>query len=309
MDQGRGRALDECHSRGGHRAAVAQSKARCGQIKPRYSKGSAALNKRALKILFDTHWTARGWKREDVYRVSPEDFAYAKAHGVMFEPIKIEHADILARISTAVSKLDCRRVADAFLASLSTRRLDFRSVLGSYAVFRHLPDHNPSGAGRRCGFCGLDWSGDLEDLNVLNFERLKWGGVRHRNPTYAAMDMELFLRGAPPSPTPEDIRIFRDILSAVESTPGHVTSANLQKCFAGALKSNEAERDVLVAILGFCGVLETADHPGFSKAFIPIGERSLPHRRFIDMPYPACWWRRDEGINREAVDEYFGHVL
>jgi hypothetical protein len=152
--------------------------------KTSYFEGSGALDKRALKILFDTYWTSRGWKREDEYRVSPEDFAYAKAQGVMFEPIKIEHAQILTRISNAISKLDCRRVADAFLASLSTRRLDLRSVLGSYAVFQHLPHHDPNGVGRRCGICGLDWSVDLENLNVLNFERLKWGGVRHSNPTY-----------------------------------------------------------------------------------------------------------------------------
>jgi hypothetical protein len=277
--------------------------------KTSYFEGSGALDKRALKILFDTYWTSSGWRREDEYRVSPEDFAYAKAQGVMFEPIKIEHAQILTRISNAISKLDCRRVADAFLASLSTRRLDLRSVLGSYAVFQHLPHHDPNGVGRRCGICGLDWSVDLENLNVLNFERLKWGGVRHSNPTYAAMDLDLFLQGAPPSPTPEDIRIFRDILSAIESAPRHVTSADLHKCFGRALKSNKAERDVLVTIFGYCGVLETADHPGFSKAFIPVTERGLPHRRFIDMPYPACWWRRDEGINLEAVDEYFGHAL
>jgi hypothetical protein len=273
------------------------------------SDGSDALNRRAVKILFDAYWSSRGWRPEDARRVSPEDFAYAKTQGVMFEPVKIEHAEVSARISTAVSQLDCRRVADAFLTSLSTRRLDLRSVLGSYAVFRHLPNHEPNNAGRRCAICGLDWSLELEDLNVLNFERLKWGGVRHENPTYAAMDLELFLRGAPSSPTPEDIGIFRNILSAIESAPRHVTSSGLQKCLAGALKSNKAERDVLVAILGFCGILETAGHPGFFKAFIPAEKRSLPHRRFIDMPYPACWWRRDEGINPEAVDEYFGHAL
>jgi hypothetical protein len=278
-------------------------------MKPPHRESSGAPDKRALDILFDAYWSSAGWRREEERRISPENFAHAKAQGVMFEPIKIEHSQILSRIGTTVSKLEPRALADAFLASLSSRHLDFRSVLGSYAVFRHLPHHNPSGVRRGCGFCGLDWSIDLVDLNVLNFERLKWGGVRHLSPVYAAMDLELFLRAAPPSPTPEDIRIFRDILSTVESAPRHVTSGDLQKCLAGILKSNKAERDVLVAILGFCGILEAPDHPGFSRAFIPVGERSLPRRRSIDMPYPACWWTRDEGINLEAVDGYFGHVL
>jgi hypothetical protein len=278
-------------------------------MKPPHRESSGVLDKRALNILFDAHCSSAGWRRQEVRRVSPENFDYAKAQGVMFEPIKIEHSQILSRIGAALSKLESRAVADAFLASLSSRRLDFRSVLGSYAVFRHLPPHNPTGVRRGCDLCGLDWSIDLVDLNILNFERLKWGGVRHLNPVYAAMDLELFLRAAPPSPTSQDIRIFRDILSIVESAPGHVTSGGLQKCLAGTLRSNKAERDVLVGILGFCGILEATDHPGFSRAFIPVGERSLPHRRFIDMPYPACWWTRDQGINLEAVDEYFGHML
>jgi hypothetical protein len=268
------------------------------------------MDKRAVKILFDAYWSPQGWKSDSTVSVSPEDFAYAKTQGVMFEPITVEHDETLNRVRTAIARLDCRRVADAFLASLSSHRLDLRSALGSFAIFRHVPQHDPSSDNEgRCEICGLYLSGDPEDLNVLNFERLKWGGVRHDNPIYAAMDLELFLREAPQPPGDEDVRLFRAILAAIEAAPLKETSALLHKRFAKILKSNKAERDVIVAILGFCGVLETADHPGFSKSFIPASSRTLPDRHFVDMPYPACWWRRDAGINRDAVHEYFGHVL
>ena len=267
-----------------------------------------ALDSRAVTILLDRYWSPRGWTRDGSRNVAPEDFAYAKAQGVMFDPIRVDHAEVLARLAAAIAKLDCRRVADAFLVSLSSRRLDLRSALGSFAVFKHLPPHEPQDSVKYCDICRL-FPSEAEDLNILNFERLKWGGVRHTDPVYAAMDLELFLKEAPQAPRQEDIQIFRAILSAIETTPPKETSAVLHKRFAKALKSNKGERDFIIAILGYCGVLETADHPGFCKHFIPFSQRRLPHGRFSDMPYPACWWTGDSGINKEALREYFGHVL
>jgi hypothetical protein len=123
------------------------------------------------------------------------------------------------------------------------------------------------------------------------------------------MDLELFLQGVVPAPVQEDIGIFQNIISVIDSAPSNETAATLQRLFAKVLRSNKAERDVIVAILGFCGVLETRDHPGFLDRFIPVGSRVLPGRRFVDMPYPACWWTRDAGMNRDAIHEFFGHIL
>jgi hypothetical protein len=30
---------------------------------------------------------------------------------------------------------------------------------------------------------------------------------------------------------------------------------------------------------------------------------------FVGMAYPACWWRRSDGINQEALVYWFGHLL
>ena len=68
-------------------------------------------------------------------------------------------------------------------------------------------------------------------------------------------------------------------------------------------------REVLIGILGLCGVLETSEHRGYMTRFVPWSERELPARRFIDMHYPACWWTRADGVNGEAVQYWFGHVL
>lgn len=266
-------------------------------------------DKRALHILFESFWSPGGWKPEASRGPSRDDFIYAKSKGVMFDPITLDHELALNELLSQIADLDKRRVVDAFLASLSTRRLDWRSSLGSYAVFQHLPHHAPITVSGRCSVCGMYLIAGETDLSILNFERHKWGGVRHRHVEYAALDLRLFRDSDAPKPTSEDVQIFRNIMSAIAAVPSDITSASVHTHFAKCLKSNKAERDVIVAVLGYCGILGTPEHPGFSGSFVPYCDRKLPDRRFVDMPYPACWWSGKVGINQAALGEFFGHIL
>lgn len=138
------------------------------------------MDKRSVKILFDTYWSSSGWIPGDP-KLSAEDFDHAKAHRLMFDPVTLSHGEVITRLRVAADRLDERKVVDAFVATLSTRRLDWRSALGSYSVARWLPAHEPPDDGQ-CRICGLYAGRHLHDLNVLNFMRLKWGGVRHIGP-------------------------------------------------------------------------------------------------------------------------------
>lgn len=266
------------------------------------------MDRRAVRTLFNTFWSAQGWRPERERHVSPEEFAQARAAGVMFDPMVFEHGQTFARLREAIDALDPRRAGDAFAASLSTRRMDWRSAFGSYTVFRHAPGHEAAGA-RSCGVCGMHLGRDPVDLNVLNFERLKWGGVRHTDPVYALLDLELFCRGSRPQPTAEDVELLGNLLALLERAPAGTTAAQLQAMFPKELKGNKAERDVIVAMLGFAGALATDAHSGFSAEFVPINRRELPPRRFVDTPYPACWWRMEDGFRRTSLEPYFGHLI
>lgn len=258
------------------------------------------MDKTALNILLKSYWSASGWKADGDRMPCPEDFEHAKSKGVMFDPVTLDHDQAIAQVNELVAKLNRRKVADAFLSSLSTRRLDWRSALGSYSVFQHIQPHASTNMEHQCRICGFYMTGGLEhDLNVLNFERIKWGGVRHDQVIYAVMDLSLFLKEPATEPTNADIEIFRKIIAAIEVAPENTSSANLHSQFAKIFKSNKSERDVLIAILGFCGVLETPIHSGYSSTFVPVIERHLPDRRFVDMPYPACWWQSNIGINQK----------
>lgn len=267
------------------------------------------MDKRALKILFDAFWSPAGWKPDAVRGPSIEDFEYAKSQGMMFVPVVLDHKRAQSELRNSIQLLDRRRMADAFLSSLSTRRLDWRSAFGSYVVFQHMPAHNELAAGGRCGICGMYLNHSEEDLNVLNFERFKWGGVRHDQVAYAAFDLCQFIQEAADRPVADDLKIFRDLVEAIRAVPVGTTSAGLQAHLPKGLKSNKAERDILVGLLGFCGILGTPTHPGYSDSYVPSSDRCLPDRRFVEMSYPACWWDASTGLNETKLEQYFGHVL
>jgi hypothetical protein len=93
------------------------------------------MDQRAKKILIDTFWSPTGWKDKKDFVTVKEDFEYAKSKGLMFDPEPIDHSEIIHKLQESLHLIDKRSVANAFLASLSSRRLDWRSALGSYAVF------------------------------------------------------------------------------------------------------------------------------------------------------------------------------
>ena len=272
-----------------------------------------APDKKALKILFDTYWSHGRWRDEQDQKTPKEDMLYARKAGIMFSPVSLDHNDVIRRAQAACKGLDRRTVADAFVYSLSTRRLDLRSALGSFAVLNHMPTHKMvrSGgrAGSSCGICGDYDERERQDLNVLSFERHKWGGVRHSTPRYAGFDLGLFRKTDHPKVEKEGLDCLKGILDAITATPMGVSSANLQTYLGKAFKSNKGERDVVVEVLGYCGILGTRDHPGYVKEFVSMADRALPGRRFVFMRYPACWWSRSDGVNQEAVKFWFGHLL
>lgn len=263
-------------------------------------------DKRAIRILHETYWSAAGWRPEPLATLAAADFEFAKASGVMFEPATLTHDQALARLRAAMEKTSIATVSAAFVRSLATRDLASRSAIGSYVLFRHLPPHDAPRDGVRCPVCGLYGGEQSYDLNVLNFERYKWGGVRHSDVVYASLDLELFSRLPAVQPTEPDLQLLQALLDAIAGQSPKTTSAQLHTRLPKELKSNKAERDVLVGLLGMCGILATKSHPGFLHGFVPASARHLPDRRFVDMAYPACWWTGRDGVDWEAAADLFG---
>lgn len=271
------------------------------------------LDPRAVEILTSTFWGSKGWKNSypgDTPMPPARDFAYAKAKGLMFDPCALSNAHVLKWCRRGVATTTPRAVGFAFVASLGASRPDLRSALATYAVGRRLPDHPcPSDEDPDTGQCRVcahydHRPTDPQDLNVLSFERLKWGGVRHDEPLYIALDLEMFAAADKPGPIEEDWRLLREVLSVAGSLPARASASDLSKALQRIIPGNKTERNTLIEILGICGVLESERRPGFRRRFVPERDRETGERS--DWAYPSCWWRGRDGVNTAAVKEWFG---
>ena len=244
--------------------------------------------------------------------------ARAVRAGIMFTwPRRLDHDGWVRAAVAAASTVTVEEAANAFLASLMTRRLDLRSALGSYALACHLLEHPftvprdliydgyaPVGPDD-CAVCGFrSWEAGEQDLNVFNFERFKWGGVRRHPVPYIAFDLEQFARAPRLRPSDADIALGRQLTRYLSGLPPAATAS---QAVAGMtfIKGSKAEREVILDILGVTGILQTADHPGFAGRYVPAAERHLPPRRFTDRAYPVCWWTAADGVNTAALRQFF----
>ncbi|MBH5398741.1 hypothetical protein HZZ13_13195 [Bradyrhizobium sp. CNPSo 4010] len=273
-------------------------------------------DKKALQILLDAYWSPRGWKRDEP--VDRADFEYARQAGYMFDSVTVTHDDMVARLVSVRTRMNLERVADAFLASLSTRRLELRSALGSFSCAAQFPLHGlleqatrraPSGR-LYCGICGRygDSGPEQQDLNILNFERWKWGGVRHLDPLYCWFDLAQFEKIAQVAPTQTDHSILARIIDIASNLAPAARPGELESRISRVVKSNSAERRTLIQILGYCGVLKPAGRNGFLQAFTADELRDRPPDRANDWAYPVIWWRGADGVDMDALSRVFPKV-
>lgn len=100
-----------------------------------------------------------------------------------------------------------------------------------------------------------------EDLNVLNFERVKWGGVRLNDLLYCWLDLELLSREETMECTDEDVAILYNMLEAIRSCADNESARMLEKRWKNAMVCSKQERDVVMEVWGYAGLLTRCDTP------------------------------------------------
>lgn len=262
------------------------------------------ISRSALRPLMNAFWASGGWRSPPILPTGA-DLETAVATGVMFaNPRSLAHDDWVAAAQLAAYEVDPALVGDAFVASLASRRLDLRSALGSFAVARRLPTHDFTAmtSSAMCAVCGLPGQ-STQDLNVLSFERFKFGGVRRDDLRYVAFDLERFVRAPLDPVTTEALDLGANLLSKLREAPSAQTADVVASSLA-LLKGNHAERTGVVDILGVCGILATSDHPGYDRRFVQYRDRRAPPHRFVDLSYPTSWWRGSAGLDERAVRDF-----
>ena len=246
------------------------------------------MKRDAIKILLSGYWGKEGWKTPDF----SADEMRLLDEAVLLRPTEsLDHDGALKWALSARRGVTPASVADAFLFSLSTRDLRYRSALGSFAHLQHMPQHKQKTAegffSDICTVCGFDEAqGNRIDFGTLNFERHKWGGVRHDHLVYMAFDLEQFQKLPALNPTEEDRQILKQIFDAATSSKN--VSA-LQKALGPIIKSNKAERENLCQILAYAGILQPADCPSLADAYVQWDNRGDGSPQ-SEMNYPLGWW-------------------
>jgi hypothetical protein len=274
------------------------------------------MDKKARNILFKTYWK-NGWIDDKDIKTDPADFEYAKSKGLMFDTITITHDQCVNEILDIAAAIPMEKVSKAFLSSLSNRRLDWRSGIASFFIAKQLTKHKYSQAvsghdydnngkvtytSYTCGICrdlkyGLIGYENYidQDLNVLNFERIKWGGVRHGDLLYTLFDLRMFHSEEITEPTASDINIFKKILEAIETSQENDYPGTLEKRLSEVITSSKNERKILMEIMACIEILKP-------------GSYDRPSRGKHDWVY-AEYWRGMDKYNQEAVKKYFGKYI
>lgn len=251
------------------------------------------------------------------------DFELAKSEGYMFDyPQPISHEETMKRLSDVLSAISREDVANAFLYSLSTRQLEYRSALASYYYAVAIPKHEnvPDGYGV-CSVCGFkEWkradqsvvktAAFTEGFNRLNYQRYKYGGSLGIDFNFALFDLEQFVKLPRVSPCNEDIEIFKRILGCVGKLEGWRDKvAKLQKAVIHEkiLKTNADEMSQLLEALGICGVLTERNYPALEEKFVSYDE--IKRLQFSEWDYPINMWRAYCGVNKERLLKVFGIEL
>jgi len=273
-----------------------------------------------LKILFALYNNiGRGAKS-----VSEDEISFAKEKGYLFDYPEYEsHSDTINRMRCILAQIDPKDIANAFLFSLSTRRLEYRSALGSYYYAAAIRDHEfmnsynetLAAAANHCYLCGWTaWKTEPSKLDLrfgydfYSYERYKWGGSPFGNThiNYALFDLEQFLKLPKVTPTDEDKRIFAGILSCTECLNRTDKVGKLRDAIRKAkiLKSNKEELTALLGALGICGILASEDYPSYDMYFANEYERD-PAEHKNDFAYPVNRWHASDGINVEKLIKVF----
>ena len=221
--------------------------------------------------------------------------------------IDVSHDEMVATVIEVRDLVSQEHVVAGFLSSLSTRRLEYRSALGSLALARKLPGHEYSAHEtlftKPCNVCGFP-ARKRAGWQAWENQRHEFGGG-YDELSFVAFDLYRFSQLEPVDYTPADVDILRKILDAARSVPEGAPTAALEKALQKLFKSNKGQRQTLMEILAFCNIFQPEDCPGYLHDYPHYASRGDGSTGRADWGYPLSFWRGGHGPIDEAIQFWF----
>jgi len=272
---------------------------------------------KGLQILLKTFEKAKRF-----YEISKEDFEIAKKEGYMFDyPESLSHEETYKKLNKLLERINPQDVADAFLASLATRKLEYRSALGSYWYVRSIPKHKVDSERSGCSYC--NWSRwvknpsewlKIEGVNVWNEIRYTYGGMCYGKLELAVFDIEEFTKL--PKVSKDDVeegkKLLLEMLHCIDDLgeTGKVGKYRDYLVKKKIIKSNRAEIESLLNNLGTSGILSgspESEAPSYYEKFTSAENDARDPKEYLsDFTFPLNHWRIKDNVNKKMFKLVFG---
>lgn len=279
------------------------------------------IDKRALKLLSKYNLLAEYYKRKptqlsqwereymEKHGTSAENLQYMKDKGLAFDGVDMGHDEALEQCFAFRNMLAKRTVTDAFLASLTSASLAHRAGLAAYAIMQRMPDHRyeetPAGF---CRICSAKEARSRIDLTALNHERYAIGSMLgHRTPYELQFFLSQHIALERVAPTQKDVDVFNAILARLDGAANDCKPVEMEKILrrTTGLSATVDQSRALLEILGFCSILESKKHRGYLTTYTNTGLAPAKSHS-SDWAYPVDFWTGADGVNREALQFWFG---
>lgn len=237
------------------------------------------------------------------------------------------HDELIKFIFKEYRIADKEKYTNLFLSSLSTHRLEWRSGLPVLAVMQSFPFHhfqsNPLPPNfmflseedqdfvikrMPCKICS-NYREEFVDSNNQNFDDC--GGLLDYNlDTFyrylkETNDMENVF------PNESDINIFMQLLRHIQEIDYNETikkGITPLKRKIKEFETNSFELQLIFETLGYCSILETKEHKGLLHQYTNLSV--APRKKYnSDWHYPIDFWTGKDGINKDALNYWFGRYL
>lgn len=238
---------------------------------------------------------------------------YACPHDKMIEELFIQYDKSIDKKNKIVS---------FFLSSLSTGNLLWRSFLPAFAITRTFPRHyfiSSNEADRfgddSCKICNIDSCAGFEneDYNFYLEIASTAGGIPVFSLEFCIVLLTEFnkLANNVIEPKDIDIQIFNKVMSClVDASPQETLKKDIVRRIQKIqlFNTNKTQTQCLLHTLGFCGILETAQHKSPFHEYVNLGLAPKKSHN-SDWEYPVDFWTPSDGINREAFRFWFGSYI
>jgi hypothetical protein len=234
----------------------------------------------------------------------------------------ISHDEMISEIKSLSERISLETAAKAFLYSLSSEDMRYRTAVSSLIWARSLPEHDLLSDGAEktewrapsCVICGCTHG--LNGAEMIDWN--KYGVFRYLPPKqygrspdftcaeYVLNDLREFEKLPAVEPCDEDYSILNGIFACVmELKPHNMDIALLSEIRSRKLINATGNAiHCILGILSICGILESDEQQGFLHGFTNSGDIG-DYRDGLSF-YPLFYWRGKNGVNDTAIKEIFG---